>query len=334
MLAYDLDYTADAGCPERAAFVAWVDAQLREAHETTPGSRPRAWVRLQQVGPDVSARLELTREDGSSYARELGGESCDAAAEALAFVLAYALSGGDRGNAAVPAPPPAAATPSAPGEPAAPAAATSSAPVEPAKPAPSAPAAAVPAAAAEAPPSLPPRWRFGFAAQLGARAGLAPVWTPVESGLFDVRRRKSGLAPVLRVAVQHAEPVQRVDAFGSTEFSWLAARVEGCPLQLPLVETLQAVPCAGVHLGRIRAEGKPKDALSGAGRRVDEPWVDAVLALRLELTLVRLLQLELQADALVPFTPYQFAFDNPDTSVYQVPRLAWAGFAGLGLHFP
>jgi hypothetical protein len=318
--AHDLEYLADLGCPDRGVFEAWVDAELHEARETTAGARARAAVRLLQ-GPDgATARLELTREDGSRYARELGGESCEAAAQGLAFVLAYALGGGDPLDAPVPEIQP------KPVE-----------PVAPPPPLPLSPAAAVApprAAPAPAPVASSARWHFGLGAQLGARTGLGPIWTPVEVGLLDVRRRKTGFAPVLRLAVLRAEPIQRVDAFGTTEFSWLAARIEGCPLQLPLIEPLRVAPCVGAHLGRIRAEGRPARTAGGSGQVADEIWADAVVALRLELTLAGVLQLEAQGDVVVPFTPYLFAFDNPDTSVYQVPGVAAAGYVGLGLHFP
>lgn len=321
MLAYDLDYTADAPCPERGAFVAWVDAQLHEARETAPGARARAVVLLQQGPAGASARLELTREDGTRYSRELGGESCEAAAQGLAFVLAYALGGGDPLDAPLPEIPP---------KPADPAPAP---PVETPPPEPTLPSASAPPATPAAAVQQPSRWRFGFAAQLGARTGLGPIWTPVVAGLVDVRRRKSGIAPVLRLAVLRGEPIRRVEAFGTTELSWLAARVEGCPVQVPLVGALQLAPCAGLHLGRISAQGTPSGN-QGTGQRANEPWADVALALRLELDLWRLLQLEVQGEALFPLTPYQFAFDNPNTSVYQVPSLAFAGFLGLGLHFP
>lgn len=322
--AYDLEYVADVGCPERELFAAWVEAQLHEARETTPSAPARAAVRLQQGSEGATARLELSRDDGSRYARELGGESCEAAAQGLAFVLAYALGGGDPLDAPLPVIQPKAPEPVAPPPPSPSPAAVVSSPPVPLSPPPA--RIAAPASAA--------RWRFGLAAQLGARGGLGPIWTPVEGGLLDVRRRKTGLAPVLRLAVLRAEPIQRVDAFGTTEFSWLAARLEGCPLQLPLLEPLRVAPCVGAHLGRIRAEGKPASSARGAGQRADQLWADAVVALRFELTFAGVLQLETQGDLVVPFTPYQFAFDNPDTSVYQVPVVALAGYAGLGLHFP
>jgi hypothetical protein len=319
-LTYDLDYVADAGCPERAAFEAWVQAQLREARETTPGAQAHAAVRLQAAASGATASVELTRADGSHYQRELRGESCEAAAQGLAFVLAYALGGGNEEDAPVPEIPQ--ETPAtAPTPEAAPVAA---APVETSSP----PVAPIRASTPRPRSSL----RWGAALQLGVRTGLAPTWTWVEAAAVDLRRRDGVLAPVLRVAVLHGEPIQRLDAAGSTELSWLAGRLELCPLQLPLA-TLKALPCFATHLGRITAEGKPTSAPE-LGRRAREPWLDAAAALRLELSLFGVLQLEAQGELLAPLTPYRFAFDHPDTSVYQVPALAAAGFLGVGAYLP
>lgn len=309
-VTYDLAYVADAGCPDQATFAARVEAQLVEARETTPG-RARAAVTLRRAAASASGSLELTRDDGTHYVRELSAESCDAAAQGLAFVLAYALGGGDLETAPTQPFSQENAPPSQP-EPA---------PVEP--------------AAAPAPGTAPRRsaWRYGLSAQLGVRTGLGPIWTLVESGLVDVRRTGSGWwAPVLRGGVARSEPIVRIDRVGSTELSWLAGRIEGCPIQARLVGTFQLLPCVGAHMGRITAAGKPSNG--GSGRVAEQVWLDAVGVVRLELWLWRVLSLEVQGEGLVPLTPYQFAFDGPDTLVYQVPSVAFAGFVGLGVHFP
>jgi hypothetical protein len=178
-------------------------------------------------------------------------------------------------------------------------------------------------------------WRYGFAAQLGVRTGLGPTWTVAEVGVLDVRRSGGkAWAPVLRAGIARAEPITRIERVGSTELSWLAARVEGCPLQLRLVATLQLVPCVGAHVGQLSATGQPSVGSSGQGRVAKNLWFDAVAAARLELGLWDVLSLEAQGDMLFPLTQYRFAFDHPDTAVYQVPGLAFAGFVGLAVHFP
>jgi hypothetical protein len=103
-----------------------------------------------------------------------------------------------------------------------------------------------------------------------------------------------------------------------------------CPLRLELTTKLGLLPCAGAHVGRLVATGDPT---AGSGRTAAKLWVDAALAARLELRLWRVLALETQTDLLFPLTPYRFAFDSPDTPVYQVPRVAAAAFVGVGVHF-
>jgi hypothetical protein len=78
------------------------------------------------------------------------------------------------------------------------------------------------------------------------------------------------------------------------------------------------------------ASGDPE---LGRGREAAKLWADAALTARLELRLWRVLALETQAELLFPLTPYRFAFDSPDTPVYQVPRVAAAAFVGLAVHF-
>ena len=305
--------------------MARVQAQLAEARETTPGATARATVSLRRNAAGATGSFELTRGDGSRYLRELSAESCDAAAQGLAFVLAYALGGGE---------PEAAPVPELDGQ-SAPAAAPTVAPA----PTPALAPVAAPTPAPAPPPQLAsaprPTWRYGLAAQLGARTGLGPIWTPVEVGVLDVRRTgRSAFEPVLRAGVAHGEPIMRVERVGSTRFSWLGARIEVCPVQLRMLGTLRLLPCAGAHVGRLVAVGQPSAGVGGQGRRANTPWLDGLGGLRLELELLRVLEVEAQGELLLPFTRYRFAFDNPETPVYQVPGLAFAGFLGLGMHFP
>jgi len=170
---------------------------------------------------------------------------------------------------------------------------------------------------------------------LGVRTGLGPTWTPVEAAVIDVRR--AGSEPLvlgLRASVVRAEPVTRLDRFGETYFSWLALRLDACPLELKLFDRLALQPCVGAHAGRITAAGQPSPAPGARGRSSRRTWYDATLAARLELRVLRSLYLEAQGDLIAPLTLYRFAFDNPDTAVYQVPGAAVAGFFGLGAHFP
>ena len=316
---YRLDYRADSGCPDEAEFARLVRTQLVEFRDGEAGEAgAHALVRLQLEGDGVLARLELERRAGGRYEREIRGESCDEVASALAFVLAYAL-GGAEGAPETKAEKAPVRRPSGLAE----AGRNSSASAHPAR--------------AEPRESGRPRlaWRLGFGVGLGVRTGLGPTWTPVEAAVIDVRR--AGSEPLvlgLRASVLRAEPITRLDRFGETDFSWLALRLDACPLEVKAFDRLTLQPCVGAHAGRITAAGQPTPAAGARGRSAQRTWYDVTVAARLELRVLRTLYLEAQGDLIAPLTAYRFAFDNPDTEVYQVPDAAVAGFLGLGAHFP
>ncbi len=322
---YALEYLADPGCPDEANFSRLVDAQLRQfegAPTDLAGLSARVTMRVESGG--AWARFELKRPDGASQERELRERSCDELAPALAFVLAYALGGAEsaaRDNGVVTAA-------SRKGDPAPPTA-------------PSAPAAvpAVTSAAESDSEAFGPRdsavWRGGVGVEFGARSGLAPSWVPLGGVAVELLRGKPAWPQLhVRASFLLARSVTYVDAVGETEFSWWAGRVDVCPLGVPLTRTLSLLPCLGGHVGRIEAAGQPDGMSVVSGATVKKPWFDALLSLRGELVLWNVLVLQARGELVWQLTPYHFAFDNPDTSVYDAPRFASAGFLGLGARFP
>jgi hypothetical protein len=309
--SYELEYVADAACPAQPQFERLVDYYL-EGEVPAPGAYARVSLRLNSARAEGTFTLQ--RRDGSVYTRDLGAATCDDVAPALAFVLAYALSGRS-------------SEPSSVGDGASPRLAPLPPRAVAARPEPAAPTED------RAPPARPQSGlRFGMGMALGARTGLGPIWTPVEGARLEARRDRAGDPLVLAVvaSVLRDETVTRIDRNGTTSFAWLAGRLDLCPLRLELTTELGLLPCAGTHVGRLVATGDPT---VGSGRTAAKLWVDAAFAARLELRLWRVLALETQAELLFPLTPYRFAFDSPDTPVYQVPRVAAAAFVGLGVHF-
>src|SRR5260221_1776715 len=164
-LAFDMTYESPAGCPSYGAFGEMVAAKLAGADLPDSPVRPRVAVALRAAGDAFAAHLELLRNDGSKYVRDLDGPSCVELAEAMAFVLALGLGdrapdGGKREE------PPA-----------------NLAPVQKTK------VVEPPVAAREtAPPAISPEpsaryWSLGVGAALGARGGLGPTWTSVGGGI-------------------------------------------------------------------------------------------------------------------------------------------------------
>jgi hypothetical protein len=318
--AYRLQYAASESCPERVAFAAMVDAKLVESGEHVAVEPPQAGVVLTAVGPLVQGRVELATDDGRRYVRELTGNDCAEVARGLAFVLAYAL-GTDRNQAA------ATATPTHPTPSASPPRTTSGAGPAPRRGRPA-------KTAALARDVVGARWRWGATALIGARSGIAPIWTPTEAAALDLRRRRTGIwAPAFRAGLWRAEPVVHVDRFGATEFEWFSGRAEVCPLEVPLIASVTWAPCLAVHAGRITATGSPRAAPGAEGRRARELWLDATASSRLSVGVWDVLALELNGELGVPFVPYRFAFD-PEAPVYDVPALGWAAQFAVGVHFP
>lgn len=263
-------------------------------------------VSLHADGSGFVGQLDLERRDGSRYQRVVQGVSCAEVAEALAFVLALTLTATERPPAEAKEPPPL---------------------VEP------------PASVATREPPRPVEkrrsaWDFGAGVQLGARAGLAPEWVLVQGAFLEARRASPGLFGFsLRAAFLRAPSVHRTVQDGTADFSWWAARLEASPLRLQLFQWLDLVPYAGTHLGRSLASGQPAPA-GGVGQSSAQLWADAFGGSRLELAALRWLSIQAQSELLVPFTRYQFAFQNPNTPIYQVPAVAAAAFASVELRFP
>ena len=214
------------------------------------------------------------------------------------------------------------------------------------EPSPPVPPAVVPPPVVPPPMIAPPRvpekpvpkqrspWDYGVGLQLGARAGLAPEWALVEAAFLEARRTSPGpFGFSARLAFMRAPSVAHTVASGTTEFAWWAARLEGCPVRLRLLEPVALLPCAGMHIGRLTATGKPSPEF-GEGQEVTHTWVDGFAGLRLEVSLLRWLSLQAQAELLVPITRFQYVFENPETPIYQVPAVAGGALAGVELRFP
>jgi len=307
--SFRLDYAAEETCPARSAFGELVEERVRAAGVEAALVTPQAAkVRLvaDADGSGFVGQLELVRRDGSYYQRAVNGVSCAEVAHALAFVLALTLTATESPPEEAQEPPPVAEAPKV---------------VLP----------RVPESPVEEPRSP---WSYGVGVQLGARAGLAPQWALVQGAFVEARRAGAGpFSFNLRAAFLRAASVRHTDPSGTTDFSWWAARLEGCPLRFRPLEGLEWLPCAGMHVGRLLATGEPASSV-GASKHSSQTWVDGFAASRLELAVARWLSIQAQAELLVPFTRYQFAFDNPETGVYQVPAVAGAAFAGIELRFP
>jgi len=297
----NLSYVADQGCPDRAAFEQAVRAKSgAPSPAATTDDDSAISLRLSATNSGYLGELKLRRSTAASYERAVVGASCSEVADALAFVLALALS--EKDQPSLPTHAPGAASPSSP-------------------------------RLSEPRRELNrPHWRLGAGAQIGVRGGLSPE-LPVAEALHVVAQRPSvdSFGLELRLSFERAQSVSQLGDDAATQFDWWAGRFDVCPVALHPLNRLALRPCLGAHLGRVSGSGRPTRGTPGEAAQI---WADAVAAARVQLALLGKLTLEVQGDLIVPPSRYQFAFDSPDTTIYRVPSLAAAGFVGLVVLFP
>ncbi len=211
-----LTWTAPASCPSRDD----VARQIRGAAgaELPPGLRARAAV--QEANGGWRADVELS-EGGEASSRHVEGETCRAVADAVAVMVAIAVTPDAAPPAAPPPPPPPRRAPPPPRD---------RAPANPLRP-----------------------WRYAFGAAFLADAGTLPsvgyggeltgAWAPSRLELeADVR----ALAPT-RKSLSPSSPTQ-----GAT-FTFAGGGVRGC--YLVVTGRVDLAPCAGVDGEWLFASG-------------------------------------------------------------------------------
>lgn len=298
-----LTYDADSSCPDREAFVKLVEGQAPSLALEPWEANPTTIVVRLSVGSDESTgRLEIRRPPERPYVREIHGSTCAEVSTAVAFVTALALKG--QRDEALPEPPRAPAAPAPqPEEPPAPRS------------------------------SLFDNWALGVSGELGSRAGLAPLASPIEQIGVELRSRERAiLSPIFRLALLRAEPVTRIDRFGTTRFTWLAARAAACPVRFSPIAIAAVLPCAGIDAGSIDTSGTPATS-AGTPGTVSSVWIDVFAAVRLDLQLLGPVFATAQGELAFPATQYRFAFD-PSTPVYDIPSIGGGVSAGLLVQFP
>jgi hypothetical protein len=298
-----LSYEADPSCPGASTFASLVHRQAPSV-DLTPVEFGLAevFVAIRSIGKVFRGRLQILVGDGSTYIREMEEASCSDLGPALAFVAALALSGQQVPPAGAPTEPPRVPPP------------------------------------ADQPASVPVlapnrSWGWGVGAGVGVRYGIAPTWANTEQIVVEIRSLDDALlAPSFQAALLHAEPVTRIDRAGTTEFTWIAGRLAGCPLHVRPFVSLDLSPCVGIDAGSIGASGVPSDN-RGRGSDSHSFWAEGFATAHVRVHLAGPLFATGEAELTLPLTPYSFAFD-PGTPVYDVPTVAGAGGLGLFAQIP
>jgi hypothetical protein len=299
-------YEADPDCPTAQEFVRRV-RQTAEAVEFVPVESPRAEVRVQlhAAANAASGRLEVQRQSGT-YVRELVGSSCHEAASALAFVLAQTLLPDGASDA-----------PEAVGEPGI---------VERTR-------TVVPPTVFERPAPPPAgasaelEWWAGV--QAGLRSAPLPSWAMTQGAFVELRLGKTArFVPSIELGVVRSGPASVEAADWNASVSWLAGRVAICPARIGLTPRVAVAPCVGTHVGGFWATGEPQGP-RGRGASQTAPWVDGLLALRIDVGPSDWISLRLDVELIAVVSRYELAFDNPNTLILRTP--AFTGAASLGV---
>jgi hypothetical protein len=294
--AIAVSYSADPSCPSAEQFFAAVREKVSDvALAAATGGAPDAVVVLRSSGREFIGRLEV-HQPGGDYVREATAALCDEAASVLAFVLALATA--EKQNEAGPAPD---------------------------KPRPS-------AVLPEVPPAPPirqepsPPWHVGAGLELGVRGAAAPSTSVTEAAFALAVGPMGGY----RLGIARSVPTTYAGPDWTARFAWIAARAEACPVSFSLAKRVSALPCLGAHVGEISTTGSASTpGATGIARA--SLWLDAFAAARLELRPTDWLSVDAGVQVLVPLRHYEFAFDDPDTRVYDVPWLGVGASLGLAM---
>ena len=339
---------ANAGCPSAAQFSAQVFTRTKSARAANQQETARTFiVELQRQGQRVTGSLVVQETDGATMARRVNGARCKDVATVLALATALAID--PRAELAPsetldePGLPSESSTGTFPdvteGEPQPPEnagpAEDAPPPVDDRAPGPASVGAHTAAdveieepAEVDAGPSVwTPRWA------LGATAAFGPAPRPAfgASGLIELHREGPGPAPVGEVGLELAYRQAGSDPIRDAEatFRFYVARPTVCASAVVLGAPLRIVPCVVMELGAVTAAGSEIPTSTKANRF----WAAAEVQLRLELALSPAWFLTLEGGAAAPLTRYKFVFENPDTSVHEVPALTATAALRVGRSF-
>ena len=338
---------ANAGCPSAAQFSAQVFARTASARAATPQETARTFsVELQRHGARVTGSLVIQEKDGATMARRVNGSRCRDVATVLALATALAIDPraelAPSENLEEPEPPPE-TPPESPidetdsrAEGAGRTEDTSEPPaVDDQAPGPATVSEHAgdqveieePVDVSTGPSTWLPRWALGATAAFGA----APRPAFGLSGLIELHREGPGPAPIGEVGLELAyrragsTPIRDAEA----TFHFYVARPTLCASAVVLGASLRIVPCVVMELGGVTGVGSEIPTSSKQHRF----WAAAEVQLRLELALSAAWFMTLEGGAAAPLTRYKFVFENPDTSIHEVPALTATAALRVGRSF-
>ena len=294
------------GCPSEADFEAQVLARTRSARPAMDGEAARTFrIELRRTGTRISGSLVIQETDGATMARRVNGTACADVATVLALATALAID--PRAELA----PHQTLEDTREPEPLA-------EPLEPLEP-----ATAV-TVDEHARHTWRPRWALGATAAFS----VAPQPAFGVSLLGGLHRGAPPLGELgLELVYRHAGSSSVRGA--RAEFHFYAARPTLCVAAVEFGTSLSAAPCVAMEMGGVTGVGSQ---IPTSEKRT-KFWATGDLVLRLELELGAEWFVMLEGGVAFPMTRYSFVFQNPDTSIYEVPALAATSALRVGTPF-
>lgn len=322
------EYDAPASCPGEDAFIAQVLARTQLARRAVAGEVARSFaVSVWTRGASVVGRLTVGSASGERSERTVSASNCTDLVGALALVAALTVDPAASTAPLVPAAPPAPpAPPTAP-------APVSPAPREPApRRTPREPVRSPAAPARQA--HTPNPWSGSAGVLVGLTGAVAPEPLPLLGIFASVARREGGvLEPAVGVSIQ-AGRVTATNSTSNVTFTWVAGRLDACPIAWRPWQSLALRPCAALDAGMLRAD---PDASSALATRQGQSriWLSADALARVEWH-SGLLLLRLEGGARFPLVRDRFVFNRAgggENPVHDVPALGGFAGAGAGVRF-
>ncbi len=290
-----LDFGAPEGCPQKPEFAREVESRLAKGRLAQPGEMARTFHVRVKNEPDKSvAKLTFTDADGRIADREVSAATCEEAARAIALVTALAIDA--RAEAEQKA-----ASSEAPafGPP---------------------PTVVAPSPAPVRPSPDEPSARFGLGAEAGVSRGFAPGFAPRVAVLGEYEWARIGISYADSGPVDAAE--------GKARYRLYAARITAWPLGVALTESMNLGLGAGLDVGAVHAAGE-KSSRIVTPKSTTRLWLSPEVGARFEIAPDRALAFHVDGMLGFPLIRHEFALEEPDTVVHEVPVVT--GSVALGL---
>lgn len=303
-----LAWHAPAECPAQTQFVSEVRARTPSAQLSDSITDGRVFgVIVTRSEGKYSGQLQIQEESGRANTRSFEGDTCAEVVSALALLTALALDpnapkptvGDEPLSAVPPSIPPAAITPVQP---------------QPHRD----------VAASVAPNAQPLPWHMAAGARASMAGWIAPQLLPAVDLFGEVWQQRAGiLSPDFRLGLGTAWY-----SGDAARWQWYLARLEACPLRLPISRILTSQSCIGADVGAVHGTGVDISSPRSSTR----VWVAAGLSTGLWLESGSVFT-SISAGLMAPITRYRFYFDNPWTELHRIPYVGATAALGAGVRF-